>query len=244
MALSTPSYISETTSTSASTSVTTASFTPTANALVLISIGLGTFTSDPGTISVSSDTFGAGMGAWTSIGQANVSGSNPWRVAVFWAIAGASPGSGTVTLGWSVNSARQSLHVWEVASGYDSTTPIVLASVGTNTFTGASGSGTLDVTLGSTPAATSLACGTIVSSGDGAGITPGTGFTELRETDSGGSPSGTLQTEYDATPVDTSVDWSDLALEGAGVAFEIQEAAASGGGMQLVGGAGLVGSNG
>lgn len=224
MAISAPSYLTEAVATTGVTSLASPSFTPSANALVFVFIS-GLKGAEPyGTSYTIADGFGAGMGSWTQLLGAEVQFTDTsffGSVTGWYAQAGASPGSATVTPSWTNATTRTAMHVIEIASGFNTSTPVPAASEASNTTTGT----TLAVTLGQSLGAGSMAIGFVGSISDSDGITPGTDFTELRETDSGGAGGTcTLESQYDAGPADTTVDWSALAGNASGgIAFEVQE---------------------
>jgi hypothetical protein len=227
MALATPTYLtsSEALSTSNVSTLATGSFTPSANALVIVYIGnTRTVTAAPTSYSISSDTFGAEMGAWTEIASLSFNdGVDRFMgISAWWAIASATPAAGTVTFSWTNSTARNVAAAIEFASGYHATTPVLNSKSGSGTGS------TLSLTLDATPASTSAVVGLIASAGDAGGITPGSGYTELREGDSGGTiTTTTLESQYDLVSPTTTVNWSDLASDSSGgIGFEVQVPAA------------------
>ena len=152
----------------------------------------------------------SGTGTWTEITV--VQGTN--RISIWYAKAGASPGSGTITGNYDSNSTRTAWIVAEV-TGQDTTTPIAESQTGGGTAS------TLSLTL-TDIASGNLAYGGVTSSG-ASGITPGTNETELAEASSGGGSENRIQTEYGT---DNVVDWSGLnTTANAGVGVEIAASA-------------------
>lgn len=228
MAISTPSVLDTQVSTSTVASLTSASIAPSANALLIVVASIRRQATIPHIDSVT-DTF-SDVGAWTIYGPAENYNATPdlsGGIAIAVAQAGASPGTGAVTVGWSVTtSARSILRVFEV-TGHNTATPVAQSKTNTGILT------TLTITLDSTPAADSMVFAAI-NSVDASGVTNDADFTEIAETSSGGTNDSYQQEQYDLASASTGVDWSDLNTDtNVAVAIEIK-AAASGTTRNLV----------
>lgn len=223
MALSNPSLLTTLASATFGTSNTTSSISPTANSLLIVSAGVGTGGSVSRTLSIS-DTL-SGTGSWN---QAFIlkNNSDTFLTAIFWAFAGSSPGSGTITVTASAGMARWCIAVHEI-TGADTSTPVLQSKTGSNAST------SLSLTLDSTPLTPSVVFGTVTDR-VGNGATAGSGFTETADFSSGGGGNAYMQTQYKNGSATTTCDWSDLnTLNNTAVAIEIQELVASGGGGQI-----------
>jgi hypothetical protein len=214
MAISTPTLLDASSSSSNNTTITSGSISPTGDSLlVVIFYGRKSAT---GGVSGVSDTL-SGTGTWTERQTVLGDDDQYMRVSIWTAQAGSSPGSGTITVTLDANFARKVMHTIEVASGFDTTTPYEQG--GTNEGS----SSTLSITLGASPASDSLVIGGVGSADSPSNISPGSGYTELTETDPMfGAGNLVAECEYDLTPTSTTVDWSGLATtNNAGVAIEI-----------------------
>lgn len=214
-------------STSNTNSFNTASISPTANRLVLVTV-TNAFTSNTPTVT------GASM-TWELAGT-YLRSTNDFRISVFRAMS-SSPGSGALTISFSSNQTRTT---WSVnQSGAD----IALGANGANAIVQSVGGETAASNSGLTlnlAAFSNVANGAFgaVREGGNAGITPGSGFTELSENTS--TPDA-VQTQYKATN-DTSVDWSwsGVGDRSIGIAFEITTITPpSGGGIMFFDGLAL-----
>lgn len=227
MAISTPSLLATASSEDATqTSLSTASISPTGSGLV-IAVGFAFDTlAALGTISIS-DGFSGGLGSWTT--HAIYSGDGKYAAIIGWCQAGSSPGSGTVTLNFSTNARRSCFSVSEIASGFDTSTPVPQYKQ-----SAVANLSTASITLDSSPSSGSAVVGAITVREDADGdITEGTDFTELADFgSSSGSVGAWQEVEYDLTPADGTADWSGLsttyALKWAHV-IEVAEAAVAGG---------------
>lgn len=218
MALSTPSSLDSIVNTTNNATIVSNSVSPTGGGLIFAAGS--ELNSSSTTVSTVTDSF-TGTGSWT-IYQVELSGGSPTRYLttyLAWAIAGGTPGSGTVTVTFSGSSRDKTLSVGEI-TGQHASTPVPQNN--TNTGTGAS----LTVTLAGTPAAASTVIGAIGDRRAAVGITPGGAFTELVEVD------GTdivHEVQYDANSAATTCDWSTLnSIINGAVAIEVQEAAVGG----------------
>jgi hypothetical protein len=227
MTLAAPTHLNTTVDPSGSiTSKQSSSISPTANSLLIAVVAL---MNASGTFNVTgvTDTL-SGTGSWTVHQQAHGTASNRYSVAIMTAQAGSSPGSGTVTVSWTNNSARTVLSICEI-TGHSTSAPVPQGAA--NTGTG----NALTVTLGSTPAATSCVVAAVNTGAGNGSVAAGTGFTELVETVSGGSLQSDLQIQYDLASADATADWGTTlaTFNNAGVAIEIAEAGGGGGGPAI-----------
>ena len=194
----------------------TAAIAPAPNTLVTVAV-LGRAASGSPTVTLS----GGGMAAWTEVATATFDpiGSPSRRMSVFRAMS-AAPGSGPLTITFS---STQSNAQW-----------IVSQWSGVNT-TGVNGAGAivqsgaitrdavtaLTVTLASFENANNVGYGAFGVNRTTAGITPGTGFTEISEQASAETTPGDLQTEW--RPNDNTIDvtWPPN-LNGGGIGLELR----------------------
>lgn len=206
------SLMDSATASSGGASATSSSLSPGANALLLVA---GTAAHSISDLSVSSvtDTL-TGTGSWT-IRQRQSSLSSRFVTWWAWAVAGASPGSGTITVNFSPASLRYAVAWMECVNGFDSGSP-------ETQFDDDAGTGDISISL-ATPATQAMCIGAFGSRNDGDGITPGSGFSEIVDIDSGGmSTQARLQAEYDNSSPDGVVDVSGMGtLNNLGVALEI-----------------------
>ena len=228
MALGTPTLLDTTTESSNDSSITSGSISPTGDALLIVAMVTRTSGGSRAVTGVS-DTL-TGTGSWTIDVQTVGTASGYVDVALCTAKAGSSPGSGTVTVTLSGNSARKCLHVAEI-TGQDTSTPVQQTK--SNTGSGA----TLSITLDSSPASDScvMGCNGDALSGVSGDTTPGANYMELADSNlAQGAGNVQNEVEYDLTPTSTTVDWSGLeSINNAGVAIEINAAGAPAGGDSL-----------
>ena len=154
-----------------------ASISPSANALLVIVHTVLAAKGSGWTDSVT-DSFGANLGDWTSIGV-EIDGAATVHMWLHYAQCGATPGSGTVSVDPSGTTGRQIMFVLEV-TGHNTTSPVTQYKTYSSDATPTSP----EITLDSSPASGSLVLGAI---GGGVGTTSsdatsGTGFTELADT--------------------------------------------------------------
>lgn len=210
--LGTPTNLTSGGNAGAASSNTTASISPSAYSLLLASVTIARGGTVPSSITISS-TFSPAL-TFTKVETA-LTGI---RTALFYAVCGATPGSGTITFTYSGGSGAPNRQAWVVDQILvaDRTTPVSESAV--NSGTGS----TLTVTLGGI-AGGNKAYG-VVGSSAATDITAGTNETQLTEVGSGGATPVRLQSEYGT---ETTVDWSTLGTTGvgsAGVAIEINVA--------------------
>ncbi|MCA9368234.1 hypothetical protein KC887_08345, partial [Candidatus Kaiserbacteria bacterium] len=204
---------------------TSGTISPTANGLIWVA---GEVLATGGTLNITSvtDTL-SGTGTWTIV-QQNSTALQQHTAFIAYALAGSSPGSGTITVNVGTNSIRTVVVFGETTS-IDTSTLVHQAT------SGAGEADTLEITFGSSMASDSQVlaiCASRTNNTD-PDVQPGTGFSELIEPYSGGSfAQANSCVVYDASGADTTVDWSSLpTLTNIGVAIEI---AAAGGGTQTV----------
>lgn len=223
MPVATPTELGTGSSNSTASSIATSSLSPSANALVVAVA----FSRGATAFSAFSSAFSTG--GWTTLGGDTSYGSNDVKCLIGWAITTGSPGTGAVTATWGagVNSPR--VGVYEVATGYDATTPIAQfknAGTATTVTTDSDFTGTFD----SAPASTSvLICG-ICSSPNNIDHDALTGWTEFATAMLGGSLPSIVS--YDSGSTSTTFGGTILYVDQtAGVvssAVEIQESSSSG----------------
>jgi hypothetical protein len=221
MAISNPTLL-DTQTLQTADQLNSASISPSANALLVI-VHTVLASSGSGWTDAVSDSFGANLGDWTSIGV-EIDGAATVHMWLHYAQCGATPGSGTVSVDPSAGG-RQVMFVLEV-TGHNTTSPVTQYKTYSSDATPTSP----EITLDSSPAAGSLVLGAI---GGGVGTTSsdatsGTGFTELADTRVATVGVTSCAVQYDNGGADTTCDWS-LSNYGqtiTGIALEI--AAASG----------------
>jgi hypothetical protein len=225
------------TNTSATT-VTTASFTPTGSSL-LLAVTHNRWSDGSGPTNITSVASTFTTGGWTAavgnIATDNVDeyGTRDVRTTIWWAIADASPGAGTITATWGdAFSQNKELRIIEIDSGFDSTTPIAQFKAGGTASTVSS----LTDDFATAPATTSMLISGASASGTATTTTADTGWT-LTSSSSSFSMSksasyrtGTTSTQFGASFGASQADGVAI------VAIEIQEPAAGGGASKLIGG--------
>jgi len=221
MAISNPTLL-DTQTLQTADQLNSASISPSANALLVI-VHTVLASSGSGWTDAVSDSFGANLGDWTSIGV-EIDGAATVHMWLHYAQCGATPGSGTVSVDPS-GGTRQIMFVLEV-TGHNTTSPVTQYKTYSSDATPTSP----EITLDSSPASGSLVLGAI-GGGVGttsSGATSGTGFTELADTRVATVGVTSCAVQYDNGSADTTCDWS-LSNYGqtiTGIALEI--AAASG----------------
>ena len=221
MAISNPTLL-DTQTLQTADQLNSASISPSANALLVI-VHTVLASSGSGWTDAVSDSFGANLGDWTSIGV-EIDGAATVHMWLHYAQCGATPGSGTVSVDPSAGG-RQVMFVLEV-TGHNTTSPVTQYKTYSSDATPTSP----EITLDSSPASGSLVLGAI---GGGVGTTSsaatsGSGFTELADTRVATVGVTSCAVQYDNGGADTTCDWS-LSNYGqtiTGIALEI--AAASG----------------
>ncbi len=190
MAISNPTLL-DTQTLQTADQLNSASISPSANALLVIvhtvllsshgqtesSAALGSGWTD-----AVSDSFGANLGDWTSVGV-EIDGAATVHMWLHYAQCGATPGSGTVSVDLSVGVSglpfMQIMFVLEL-TGHNTTSPVTQYKTYSSDATPTSP----EITLDSSPASGSLVLGAIGGGPgtDSSGATSGTGFTELADT--------------------------------------------------------------
>ncbi len=224
MAISNPTLL-DTKTLQTADKLNSASISPSANALLIIVHCVLASSFGGGWTDAVSDSFGANLGDWTSIGV-EIDGAATVHMWLHYAQCGATPGSGTVSVDPSAGG-RQVMFVLEV-TGHNTTSPVTQYKTYSSDATPTSP----EITLDSSPASGSLVLGAI---GGGVGTTPsdatsGTGFTELADKWVGTTGVTSCAVQYDNGGADKTCDWS-LSNYGqtiTGIALEI--AAADSGG--------------
>lgn len=219
MPVATPTVLDTVAVNASSTTIASNSISPAGNAFLLVTVSaFGGNASLPASIG---ETFSPNL-SWTQYSVEQGSGTRS-TVAIFVAQTGATPGSGVVTVTLNAASARRVLHVVQIASGFNTSTPVTQSK--TNTGTTAA-----TVTLDALPAATSLVLGVLSINGTTSPrATPGATFSELVET--GISSTSAQEVQYDNASAPQTVDWSTQSgtwTQTGVVALEIAEAAAGG----------------
>lgn len=205
--------------TALSMTITNDAISPTGGALMVVALSANRNTGSAMTYSIA-DTF-AGTGTWTQSNASVDDGVRRQRTAMFYAILGATPGSGTVTVTSSHDMDNRVMHVMEV-TGFNTSIPVQQSKTGTGT------SATDSLTLDATPAATSLVIG-VIGSRDDAAVTAGAAFTELADTLADDAANDMLQqVQYVLASATTTVDWADAGTtRNTMVAIEINQAGAA-----------------
>jgi len=219
VAIATPTYQTEIASaTNNHTSVTTPSFTcPTG-----IVFAAGVYREAEDTITMS-ETGWTRSGSWTVIYGGYESGTlnEAWLA---WAICSGSA-SGTVTATFATRSDRTAMHIFTIASGYNTGDPI-------NESNEAVSSGASDDLNISAPGSLDTADSLVISivGSRGGQNAPGGSETPIRETDTGGTSNSYIDSMYKVN--DGSHVWSTTRGGGAanhsGVLVEVKAAAAAG----------------
>jgi hypothetical protein len=200
---------------------TTASIAPAANALVTVAV-LG----HNGTAAAPSPTVtGGGMAAWTQVATLTFDGmATPHkRLTVFRALS-SSPGSGPLRITFTTMQANCEWIVsqWKgvETSGTNGGNAIAQSAPARgDNVTG------LVVTLGAFASLGNVAYGVIGVRRSAAGITPGTGFTEIAERPSGETPPSDLEAERSTG--DRTIDGRWSRANGGALALEIKAASSS-----------------
>ena len=195
----------------------TASVAPAPNTLVTVAV-LGRAATGA---SASPTLSGGGMAAWTEVASTTFDpiGTPTRRLTVFRAMSTA-PGSGPLTITFP---ATQSNAQWIVSqwSGVNTTGGNGAGAIAQSGALGRDAVTGLTVTLPSFENVNDVAYGAFGVNRSTAGITPGTGFTEISEWASGETSPGDLQTEWRANDNTIDASWAQN-LNGGGVGLEIR----------------------
>lgn len=192
------------------TAAVTPSVTPNANRL-LVAVFSGIELS--GAVNLNNVTISGGSLTWTqrqAFQSSYATGSYAVYLKVWTAPVGGSPGSMAVTVNYPsiADQTGQMLALFEV-DGYDGASPIGASISGTNL-----GSGAVNLTLSSAPAASSIVlayCANAPSSGS-LTATPATGWTEHYDAAQDGVSH--FQTQSRGGSTSTAVQWDDVAVGG------------------------------
>ena len=201
MAISNPTLL-DTQTLRTGSQLNSASISPSANALLVI-VHTVLASSGSGWTDAVSDSFGANLGDWTSVGV-EIDGAATVHMWLHYAQCGATPGSGTVSVDPS-GGFMQIMFVLEV-TGHNTTSPVTQYKTYSSDATPTSP----EITLDSSPASGSLVLGAI-GGGPGttsSGATSGTGFTELADTRVAATSVTSCAVQYDNGSADTTCDWS------------------------------------
>ena len=204
MAVSAPSILVTPSSTLDNSQVkTSAAFRPTANALVqvVVSVMGNASANSPVAASAITSTI-SGMGPWSLLQKAGAANATS-AVFVFYATAGASPNTGTVTVTLVGSPNDGKLGVFE-QTGHDATNPIV------GTADAFSSTTTASVTLTQAPTAGDYVNGIATARNNITAATAGTGFTMLWSVANTSTPSAATSMEYRTGSTRTSADINGL----------------------------------
>ena len=175
MAISNPTLL-DTKTLQTGDALNSASISPSANALLII-VHCVLASSGSGWTDAVSDSFGANLGDWSSVGV-EIDGAATVHMWIHYAQCSGTPGSGTVTVDPS-GGTRQIMFVLEL-TGHNTTSPVAQSKTYSSDATPTSPT----ITLDDSPASGSLVLGAI-GGGIGttsSGATSGSGFTELADT--------------------------------------------------------------
>ena len=154
MAISNPTLLDSKPLQNAS-ALNSASISPSANALLII-VHCVLASSGSGWTDAVSDSFGANLGDWSSVGV-EIAGAATVHMWIHYAQCGATPGSGTVSVDPS-DGIRQIMFVLEL-TGHNTTSPVTQYKTYSSDATPTSP----EITLDSSPASGSLVLGAIVA---------------------------------------------------------------------------------
>jgi hypothetical protein len=216
---STPTVLDTVTSSGSGSGISSNSISPTGNAL-LIAVATPTSATAATRLPIAiTDTFSPAITWVKQAEDERIGAADTATITIWTALLGATPGSGVVTATASASNNRRCLHILEVASDFNTTTPVKQSG---------SNDGATDpliITLGATPDSDSLVIAAIAVRGS-ITITKDTDYTELIASQAGANHRAQIQ--YDAASADTTVQWSNLGtLLSAGVAIEIDKAVAA-----------------
>lgn len=204
MPIAVPTQLNIVTSTTSSNTATTGSVSPAANALLFLIVTCVSATANSSKpIDVTGQTFSPEL-TWTKIISSETIGTTTsCHVAVWWAITGSSPGSGTVTVTAASNSNRWVTRIVQCASGFNSTTPIKQVKEG-----GVAGVTPQSVTLDSAPDSDSMTMG-FMSARQTTTVAMDTSGVTVLDGTSAGSNSDT-EVDYDIDSPAQTMQWSNL----------------------------------
>lgn len=227
MALSIPTLLDTKTLISINTSLLSSSIAPSADALLVVIASARRGVSPmPSFVSITKTGL-ANVGAWTVQQEVQATTVDWIDLVICTAKITGAGGSGQLEIHWNASGGpnRAVMHILEV-TGYDTSTPVAQSNQNSGT------ANTLAVTLGATPAATSLVIGAVCSRSATAaavGVTPGGNYTELVESFANATNTVTQEVEYDQDNASATVDWSTLNTDSnLAVAIEVKAAGAGG----------------
>lgn len=199
-----PTVLATGTNNAGGASTTTASISPSANALIFAAV----CTRDDTNITHSTPTTsGLTVGTWRSVTLSlqQTAGFLRWlRMTIWWNKLGASPGTGTITFGWSASAFSWAYEVCQLASGFHATDSSYLTASGSNENVGSS----LATTFAATPTITSFVYTAITYDGAGT-VTNPSGFTRSNEL-TVGSTNHELVTAFRPSNSPIAPNWTAL----------------------------------
>jgi hypothetical protein len=192
------------------TSFTTVSLSPAANSLLLVCASSAIAAGTCPTVSNVTSVFSVAT-AWAQSKEQTYSSLTVRRIAVWRAVTGASPGSGTLTVTWSASSTSSYVAVVQIAN-VDLGTPIVQA-------VSASGSDANPVVSLGAGSGSANRPFSFVSSRGGGAVTPRASWTELHDL-SHASPTAANQVQWRSDAFEgtadvtaTAGDWGIIGIE-------------------------------
>jgi hypothetical protein len=202
---------------------TTATISPSPNTLITVAV-LG----HNATAATASPTLtGGGMTTWTEVASTtfDIVAIPHKRLTIFRAMS-ASPGSGPLTITWSVG---QSNCQWIVSQwdGVDMSGTNGAGAIGQTGSASANTAAGLTVTMGGLGSTANVAYGVFGVTQNVLAVTPGAGFAEIAEQPSGESTKSDIEAEWATN--DNTIDASWTRLNGAMLGVEIKSDGGSGG---------------
>ena len=195
---------------------TTAAISPAPSALVTVAVlGHSSFGAPP-----PPTVTGGGMSAWTLIESVTFDTlASPFKRLSLYRAMSTSPGSGpiTITFTGTESNAEWIVSQWQGVQTSGAEGADAIAQTGTNRSNATNG---LTVPLAAFGDSRNVALGVFAVNRSVAGITPGSGFTEISEQSSGESPPGSLQTERAENQNTIDATWSNL--RGGAIGVEIR----------------------
>lgn len=190
----------------------TPSFTPTASSLVVVLVSA--FGNDGGvTPPIADDITCTQSGGLTVTKRLQGGEDSNWPVAscFFSYEVGSSPGSQTLTVDCGANNIRDYKVEVYCYTGYNSSSPFGATATGTGTYNGAK-----TITLDAAPAADSEVLAVVAGGANtvSSSVAPGTGWTEITDTEISGW--AFFQTQSRTGSTSTSVTWNDIDVVGGG----------------------------
>lgn len=218
MSISTPTLLDTVSSTVTQAGTTSNSISPAGNAILIAIAEYTTATSATRLPFSISDTFTPNL-TWTKQREdeaLDTTNTVSAAIVIFTAVTGATPGSGTVTVSSTGTATRRALHIIQVATGYNTVTPIK-QSCKNNTLTSP-----LTLTFSASPDSDSVTIGAVSHRGS-ITVTKDADYTQLASTSAGTNHIG--EVDYSLSPPDTTIGWTYAAgTATCGVAIEIDAA--------------------